>query len=142
MYKDKFRTCARIRPIKNQKLGSEFYVKESSKPLFTKHELLAVENLYRHRCIMEMFKTVKSHVPVSLFSLFKLSTRKDNLLITPRPTDQFTYKSTSLWNEFRTKSTVTFSSRLSTVKNAVRNSIFLAQSRHGTEWNNLNFTEF
>ena len=89
-----------------------------------------------------MFKTVKSHVPVSLFSLFKLSTRKDNLLITPRPTDQFTYKSTSLWNEFRTKSTVTFSSRLSTVKNAVRNSIFLAQSRHGTEWNNLNFTEF
>ena len=142
MYKDKFRTCARIRPIKKQKLGSEFYVKESTKPLFTKHELLAVENLYRHRCIMEMFKTVKSHVPVSLFSLFKLSTRKDNLLITPRPTDQFIYKSTWLWNEFRTKSTVTFSSRLSAVKNAVRNSIFLAQSRHGTEWNNLNFTEF
>ena len=102
MCKDKFRTCARIRPIKNQKLGSEFYVEESTKPLFTIHELLAVENLYRNGCIMEMFTTVKSHLPVSLFSLFKLSTRKDNLL-TPRPTDQFIYKSTSLWNEFRTK---------------------------------------
>ena len=141
-YLDKFRTCARIRPITEQKLGSEFYEKESTKPLFTKHELLAVENLYRHRCIMEMFKTVKSHVPVSLFSLFKLSTRKDNLLITPNPTNQFIYKSAKLWNEFRTTSTITFSSRLSAVKNVLRNSIFEAQSSHGTEWNELNFTKF
>ena len=141
-YLDKFRTCARIRPVTKQKLGSEFYEKESTKPLFTKHELLAVENLYRHRCIMEMFKTVKSHVPVSLFSLFKLSTRKDNLLITPNPTNQFIYKSARLWNEFRTTSTITFSSRLSTVKNVLRNSIFGAQSSHGTEWNEHNFTKF
>ena len=141
-YLDKYRTCARVRPLTEQKLGSEFYEKESTKPLFTKHELLAVENLYRHRCIMEMFKTVKSHVPVSLFSLFKLSTRKDNLLITPSPTNQFIYKSARLWNEFRTTSTITFSSRLSAVKNALRNSIFRAQSSHGTEWNELNFTKF
>ena len=142
MYLDKFRTCARIRPICKQRLGSKFYEKESTKPLFTKHELLTVENLYRYRCIMEMFKTVKSHVPISLFSLFTLSNRKDNLLITPHPTNHFIYKSTWLWNQFRKSSTVSFSSRLSIVKNAVKNSIFDAQSRHGTEWNPLNFTEF
>ncbi|KAL5253382.1 hypothetical protein ACHWQZ_G013235 [Mnemiopsis leidyi] len=141
-YLEKSRTCARIRPINRQKLGSEFYEKESTKPLFTKHELLAVENLYRHRCIMEMFKTIKSHVPVSLFSLFKLSTRKDNLLITPRPTEQFIYKSSWLWNEFRSTSTLNFSSRLSVVKNSVRNVIFSAQSKYGSEWNELNFTKF
>ena len=141
-YQDKFRTCARIRPINNQYLGSKFYEKESTKPIFTKHELLAVENLYRHRCIVEMFKTIKSHVPVSLFSLFKLSARKDNLLITPKPTNQFMYKSAWLWNEFRKTSTLTFSSNISTVKNAVRYAIFKAQSTHGPEWNELNFTTF
>ena len=141
-YRDKFRTCARTRPIKNQTLGTKFYAKESTKPLFTKHELLAVENLYRHRSIMEMFKTIKSHVPVSLFYLFKLSSRKDNLLITPAPTDQFIYKSARLWNEFRNTSTLTFASRISAVKNALRNSLLSAQSRYGSEWNDLNFTEF
>ena len=141
-YKNKFRTSARTRQINRQTLGTEFYAKESTKPLFTKHELLAVENLYRHRSIMEMFKTIKSHVPVSLFYLFKLSSRKDNLLITPAPSDQFIYKSARLWNEFRTTSTLTFTSRISAVKNALRNSLLSAQSRYGSDWNDLNFTEF
>ena len=50
-YADKYRTCARTRPVNSQKLGSKFYEKESTKPLFAKHELLAVENLYRHRSV-------------------------------------------------------------------------------------------
>ena len=41
-YIDKLRTCARVRSINSQRLGSKFYVKESTKPLFTKHELLTV----------------------------------------------------------------------------------------------------
>ena len=141
-YVDKFKTCARTRPINKQNLGSRFYEKESTKPLFTRHELLAVENLYRSRCIMEMFKTVKSHVPVSLCCLFNPSTRKDNLLITPNPTHQFIYKSAWLWNQFRNTTSLTFSSKYSAVKNYLRQSLLGAQSRHGTEWNNLNFTEF
>ena len=141
-YADKYRTCARTRPINSQKLGSKFYEKESTKPLFAKHELLAVENLYRHRSIIEMFKTIKSHVPVSLFDHFKLSSRKDSLLITPDPNDQFVYKSAWLWNNFRKTSNLTFTSGTGAVKNALRNSLLSAQSRHGTEWNYLNFTEF
>ena len=99
-YIDKFKTCARVRPINSQHLGNEFYVQESTKPLFTKHELLAVENLYRFRCIMELFKTIKSGRPVSLYYLFNVSNRKDSLPITPSPTNQFLYKSAWLWNEF------------------------------------------
>ena len=141
-YVDKFKTCARTRPINKQNLGSKFYEKESTKPLFTRHELLAVENLYRSRCIMEMFKTVKLHVPVSLCCLFNPSTRKDSLLITPNPTHQFIYKSAWLWNQFRNTTSFTFSSKYSAVKNYLRQSLLGAQSRHGTEWNNFNFTEF
>ena len=141
-YVDKFKTCARTRPINKQNLGSKFYEKESTKPLFTKHELLAVENLYRSRCIVEMFKTLKSHVPISLFCLFNPSTRKDNLLITPNPTHQFIYKSAWLWNQFRNTTSLTFSSKFSAVKNSLTQSLLEAQCRYGTEWNNLNFTEF
>ena len=141
-YADKFNTCARTRPINKQNLGSKFYEKESTKPLFTKHELLAVENLYRSRCIMEMFKTVKSHVPISLFCLFNPSSRKDNLLITPNPTHQFIYKSAWLWNQFRNTTSLTFSSKFSAVKNSLTQSLLGAQCRYGTEWNNFNFTEF
>ena len=46
-YVDKFKTCARARPMNSQHLGSEFDVKESTKPLFTKRELLAIDNLYK-----------------------------------------------------------------------------------------------
>ena len=51
-YLEKFRTCARARPIGFQKLGQDFYIKESTKPLFAKIELLTVHNLYRTRFIM------------------------------------------------------------------------------------------
>ena len=37
---DKFRTCARVRAKENQKLGLNFYTKESSKPIFKKMKLL------------------------------------------------------------------------------------------------------
>ena len=37
MYQDKFKTCARTRCIDKQKLGSKFYQKEHTKPLFKKN---------------------------------------------------------------------------------------------------------
>ena len=44
---DKFRTCARVRAKENQKLGLNFYTKESSKPIFKKMKLLTVKTLYQ-----------------------------------------------------------------------------------------------
>ena len=141
-YIDKFMTCARTRPYHFQCLGSKFYAKESTKPLFTKHEILAAENLYRHRCLMELFKILKSRTPISLFSLFSISNRKDNLLITPCPTSQFMYKSAWLWNEFRKVSHLNFTSSCSSVKNFLKQSLLSVQNRYGAVWCNNNFTEF
>ena len=139
---NKFMTCARSRPFKSQHLGTEFYIKESTKPLFTDKKILAVENLYRHRCLLELFKILKSRVPYSLFSSFTLSNRKDNLLITPYPTNQFVYKSAWLWNEFRKITSLNFTSSCSSVKNVLKNSLLSAQNRYGSEWCEKNFTEF
>ena len=41
-YKNKQKTCARTRPFGEQKLGSEFYCKEHTKPLFHETKILAV----------------------------------------------------------------------------------------------------
>ena len=141
-YVDKFKTCARARPINSQRLGTEFYVKESTKPLFTKYELLAIENLYRYRCLMELFKIIKLRVPISLYDLFGLSNRKDNLLITPSPTNQFIYKSAWLWNEFRKVGPMNFTSSCSSVKNWLKQALLRAQNRYGSNWCEKNFTEF
>ena len=135
-------TCARTRTFGSQLLGFEFYAKESTKPLFAKYEILAAENLYRHRCLMELFKILKSRVPISLFSLFSISSRKDNLLITPCPTNQFVYKSSRLWNEFRKVSSLNFTSSCSSVKNFLKQSLLSVQNRYGADWCNNNFTEF
>ena len=42
---DKLSTAARTRPYGKQKLGTEFYLKEHTKPLFSKYKLLTV---YKH----------------------------------------------------------------------------------------------
>jgi hypothetical protein len=84
-YVDKFKICARSRcrpNINKQHLGTEFYVKESTKPLFKAHDLLTVHNLYKHRFIMELFKIIKYRLPISLYELFNRSNRRDDLLMT------------------------------------------------------------
>jgi hypothetical protein len=141
-YSDKFRTCARARPIESQLLGSEFYMKESTKPLFTEHELLTVENLYRYRSLMELFKIIKTRIPFSLYSSFSLSDRKDSYLITPPPTTQFFYKSAWMWNEFRKVGTINFTSPCSLVKRLLKKSLSTVQSNFGSDWCEKNFTEF
>ena len=44
-YLDKFKTSCRIRPIETQILGTSYYMKEYTKPLFHKHKILAFKNL-------------------------------------------------------------------------------------------------
>ena len=47
-YLAKFKTCARVRPRRSEKLGAELYSREHTKPLFTENNLLAVRNLYHY----------------------------------------------------------------------------------------------
>ena len=142
-YEDKFKTCARVRPIDKQRLGSKFYKKESTKPLFTKHKLLAVENLYKYRIVMEFFKIMKYRAPISIYNLFNRSARKDTYMITPSPSHQFTYKSVWLWNEFRKNiGSLDFSSSSYSMKNLLHKSLLNVQGRYGNDWCNVNFTGF
>ena len=102
-YMNKSKTCARSRTLDSQKLDSEYYQKEHTKPLFNKQELMTVHNLYYYHCITSVFKILKYRSPIALFDLFKLSNRKDTLLITPEPTNSFIYKAGALWNLSRQK---------------------------------------
>ena len=100
---DKFKTCCRVRPHGLQKLEKEHYEKEHTKPLFNyeKHDFLTVHNLFVYYCSMEVFKTIKFRNPISIYSLFNLSKRRDTLLITPNPDSQFVYKASIIWNMTR-----------------------------------------
>ena len=66
-YKEKFKTCARTREFGVQKLGTEFYKKEHTKPLFKKHGILTIQNLYNHHCFNEVLKILKERAPYPLF---------------------------------------------------------------------------
>ena len=100
-YKDKFRTCARARPFGNQVLGAEFYKLEASKPLFTNNSLLTVHNLYQYHCALEMYKIIKLRIPISLYSLAGVSSRKETLLISKPQSTNFLCMATKLWNAYR-----------------------------------------
>ena len=144
-YIDKYRTCARVRSFESQRLGSQFYKKESTKPLFTKYKILAVVNLYKLRCIMEFLKIMKYRIPISLYSLFEMSSRKDTYMITPTPTHQFIYKSAWLWNEFRKiigLMNLDFSSSCSSIKAILTKSLINTQCMHGNDWHKDNFDGF
>ena len=88
---DKYRTCTQARPYSEQKLPSEFYIKEHSKPLFNKNNILNVKNLYFYHCANETFKILKFRSPIAVHNLYKFSTRgqKNLFIITPPPGNTF-----------------------------------------------------
>ncbi len=183
-YQDKFKTCARTRPIncvitkresaikntknpyvikpciqcasnKNKKLvkplccqilGEEFYAKESTKPLFKLHKLLTVHNLYKLRTITELFKIMKYRLPMSLclYSLFTRSERRDNRFKTPKPTHNFVYKSSWLWNKYlNTDKELDFTKTCcNSLKTRLNISLIAAQNRYFNDWHKDNFQEF
>ena len=55
-YLDKFKTSCRTRPIETQILGTAYYMKEHTKPLFHKHKILAFKNLYSYQICLETLK--------------------------------------------------------------------------------------
>ena len=67
-YLDKFKTCARVRPLNEQRLTTEFFIKEHSKPLFNSHGFLNFKNLYYYHSCCEVFKIFKykSRIAINL----------------------------------------------------------------------------
>ena len=139
---EKFRTCARTREFGNQILGQEFFEREHTKPTFTEHKLLIVHNLYRYHCILECFKIIKFRKPISMYGIFHRSQRKEDLLITPSPTIQFTYTAAKLWNSYRQSAGTVrdFTQPIGGFKNALKKYLLRGQAAEGEDWhvNNLN----
>ena len=82
-YVNKFKTCARTRGFENERLGASHYIKEHTKPLFSKHELLASYNIYNYHTCIETAKILLLKQPHNLYATFtNMSTRKnENLLL-------------------------------------------------------------
>ena len=100
-YLEKFKTTARIRPYQSQILGQEFYKKEHTKPLFNNHEVMTVHNLYNYHMLNSTHKILKLRTPIAVYSCFKPSNRKENLLHLPNNISEgFVYNATTLWNKF------------------------------------------
>ncbi len=127
-----------------QILGEEFYAKESTKPLFKLHKLLTVHNLYRLRIITELFKIIKYRLPISLYSIFTRSEKRDNRFMTPKPTHNFVYKSSWLWNKYlNTNKELDFAdTSCNSLKSCLNVSLLAAQNRYFDNWHRDNFQEF
>ena len=135
-YLDKFKTCARSRPFGNQKLGTEFYIRENSKPLFTEHKLMSVFSLYHYHSAAEAFKLLKFHIPISLYGLFTLPERpgKETFLLTSRSSDSFVYGASAALNSVRSKLKLTdFSITTSSFKTHLK-AVILDQQSAGDEY--------
>ena len=60
---DKFCTSARTRPFGHQFLGENFYCKEHTKPIFTKHNLLTIGNLYKYTAL-NIINTIQIQIQI------------------------------------------------------------------------------
>ena len=129
-YLDKFNTCAKARPYLNQSLDDSFFQLEHTKPLFTKHKILALENLYTYHTFMETFKILKLRTPISLYSLYNKSVRKEtNLIVSSSSTNDFIARSTTLWNIIAPKlKFFDYSYKISHAKTNVKKVLYLNQS--------------
>ena len=138
-YLDKFKTSARCRPYGEQILGSEFYRKEHTKPLFNTHEIMNVHNLYFYHCINDIFKVLKYRTPISLYSLFETSDRlgKETLILTPKPSDSYIYRAGTIWNTVRQNLMLTtFTCKPNHLKSSIK--ITIAHTQKEGEPNNWN----
>ena len=144
-YLEKFKTSVRSRAYGAQVLGSDFYVREHSKPLFNIQNIFTVQNLYNYHTLLDTFKIIKNHTPISMYSCFTISHRKDSLLITPSHSHNFMYNASSLWNMYRTCAAdavhaQNFSAGIGYTKNRIK-ALLLHRQRIGDqeEWADTNF---
>jgi hypothetical protein len=142
-YLEKFETSARSRPYGEQKLGVEFFIKEHSKPLFNKKHILNLQNLYYYHIANETFKIFKYRSPMALFQDFSFSNRthKDLFILTPAPSEKFTYRASTIWNSVRQLTGINnTSTAASALKDKLKKHLLNVQTTgHNDEWTECNF---
>ena len=77
-----------------------------------------------------------------MYGIFHRSQRKEDLLITPSPTIQFTYMAAKLWNSYRQSAGTVrdFTQPIGGFKNALKKYLLRGQAAEGEDWhvNNVN----
>ena len=133
-FQEKFRTCARTRAFSEQILGASFYTKEHTKPLFEKHKILTIHNLYTYFSFIETFKILKLQLPSCLYYDYQFSTRKYLTylkIIPPKPSNHFIYRSSIMWNSIRQKLELSdMTTTTSSVKRSLKNILHSNQHNH------------
>ena len=142
-YLEKFKTCARVREYGKQVLGSEFYSKESTKPIFQNQTVLALSNIYNYQTCLEVLKILKFRRPHSLYETYQLSPRNaSNLLILPMAKN-FTHSSSKMWNiavKSLAKEIDLVDIKLGAFKSRLKNKLLEIQGKHDDkEWYPSNF---
>ena len=81
------------------------FSQEHTKPLFNKHDLLTMNNIYILQSLIELFKILKYHTPISIFSLIPANTSQlHNRINLPKfnldmSKNNFVVSSCSMWNK-------------------------------------------
>jgi len=82
------------------------YVKEHTKPIMSKLHILSIHSLYYYHTFMELFKCFRSHLPISIYSMFNM-VDKDRLRLRPpvikktrQSNHSFIVRGTDIWNHF------------------------------------------
>ena len=143
-YMQKRETCARTREYRKQTLGSDYYCKEHTKPLFHKLEILSFKNIYNYQTCLEMLKILKFRLPIQLYDLLKLSPRNNGVqLILPTASKDYIYKASKLWNiaaKIFMKNDDLLSIKIGTFKSKLKECLLNIQNRYSTnEWCPYNF---
>ena len=103
--KEFYETCARVRTYQEHMAAKNFCL-EHTKPLFNKHGIMNLENLYKYHTFMEAFKVLKYGTPSPIKELLKFCPMNDNLrLMVPLvrldvSQQNFAFKSSKIWNDF------------------------------------------
>ena len=98
-YLDKFKTAARVRGRDGEKLGSDFYMREHTKPLFNSTEILTIQNLFKYHTLLSVIKILKFRTPISMYSCFNISSRKGTYLLTTETVGTYIYLASTMWNK-------------------------------------------
>ena len=99
-----YETCARSRTYQDH-ISKKNYILEHTKPLFNRHNILSLFNLFTYHTFLDIFKILKTQLPASLYSLFIQGQRDTNFLLNLPDVDldtsknNFVFKSSSIWNE-------------------------------------------
>ena len=103
-HKEFYDTCARVKTY-DQHMEVKNYCLEHTKPLFNKHKIMSLSNLYQYHTFMETLKILKFGTPQSMCELYKFCPKSEKLrLQVPLQKldvshQNFLYMSTKIWND-------------------------------------------